>query len=106
MTDLRPDLQTGSARITGATGDFVFNTGNVAACLRTGVGVYEITLSPGCSPLQHVYRWSPILATADDTGMNLETVSASLVRLRSVAIVAGAVVPFDLDFFFELERVR
>lgn len=103
---LRPDFQAGSCRVDGATGALTGSqSGNVVNSVRTGVGVYEITLRPGCAANEHVMDAQVLTTTADATDATIEPVSNLLVRVRTTGIPAGAVGAVDASFYFSIERV-
>jgi len=101
----RIDYQAGSARVTSA-GAFLASDGNVQSVLRTGTGVYELTMSPQMSGLEHVAFVQVINATAVDLCANLEPVSASIYRVRGVSNDGSGPAAADIAFFFEINRVR
>lgn len=102
MTTLRPDYQTGAARIDGATGAALYVAGLVSGCTRTALGTYELALLPGANANEHTMQASAITNGATATGINLELVSNTVVRVRTT--VAGA--QADLSFYFVINRVR
>lgn len=106
MAQQRKDRQTLSAQITGATGAIVWQTGSIASVVRTGPGIYEINLSPGFNMNEHQY-WAPLLSAAVNVqNTNVQIVSNTLVRVRAVSLVAGVATLTDLNFDFDIERIR
>jgi len=96
----------GGAALVAAAGTFVYNTGNIATIVRTGLGVYEVGLNAPMASDEHVGIVQVISATAAMRTANLETVSAALWRVRGVVDSGDGVVAADIDFYIEADRVR
>jgi hypothetical protein len=100
-----PRIYFANCRVSGAAGQIVWQIGGIAknGLTRVGPGVYDFLLDPGLSPLE---GYANVLFIANVPGSELtwEQSFPSYPHLLIRTFADG--VPFDLDFFLEVIRIR
>jgi len=96
------DQLVGSARILSG-GSFAFNVGNISTVVRSGLGVYVITLNPEADANEHVFEVQ-LLASNSDISQAIEINSDSQITVRSVVASTGVAV--DSEYYLRVKRVR
>lgn len=98
---LRPDTLYGSCVVNAALGTFASRTPTFASVVRTGVGVYELALTGGGVTIEeYAFSLTPIVASANAIGHNVQLVNDSLLRVRT----SNQSTAFDVDFSLDIGR--
>lgn len=90
--------QLGACRASG-NGTLVWRRSAVASIVRTGTGIYEITLAQPVDQDEVVLQVTPICNFSVPVSAQVQFVSETIIRIRTVIYWIAA----DLDFLFSVE---
>ena len=98
-----PRIYFGTARVRGASGDIVWQTGQIDDLTRLAVGVFDFELSESLSPLS-AFGVLSFLSDAPASSLTFEIAYPSQFHVVVRTFANGA--PYDADFFIDLYNMR